>query len=59
MTEMIQTSAILVKDAKLVAVTLNESYAILEMIEETRQRQEEILKLKSVDQDSLRMVVQL
>ncbi len=55
----LQESQILVKDAKLTAVRLVETAEIRKLIEETRQKQEEILKLKEVDQERLRMVVQL
>ena len=54
-----QASEILVKDAELKAIELENSVEILQLIETTQQRQEEILKLKIVDQDNLRMVVQL
>lgn len=52
-------SEILVKDGKLQAIILEENEHLLEMIKETLQQQEEVLKLKSVDQTSLKMVVQL
>ncbi len=58
MAEMISTSDILVKDTELVAVTLDENQ-VMPMIEETLLMQEEVLKLKSIDQESLKMVVQL
>ncbi len=59
MPEMILKSDILVQNAVLMAIKLEESNEILEKLEETQQKQEEVLKLKSVDQDSLKMVVQL
>lgn len=58
--EKIRVTHILVKNAKLVAVRLNETNeAVANMIHETKKKQVEILKLKEVDQDRLRMVVQL
>lgn len=51
---------ILIKDVKLVAVKLNENnVTTTKLIDETKQKQAEILKLKKVDQKRLRMVVQL
>lgn len=51
---------ILVKNAKLSAVKLCETNpTITKLISETRQKQADVLKLKEVDQDRLRMVVQL
>jgi hypothetical protein len=56
----LQASSILVKNAKLFAVKLSETdLAVTKLIDETKQRQTEVLKLKEVDQESLRMVVQL
>jgi hypothetical protein len=54
----LQISEILVKDAKLEAVKLNE-INVAHLIDETKQKQAEVLKLKEVDQESLKMVVQL
>lgn len=54
----LQISEILVKGAKLEALKLNEKSAAT-LIKETKQRQAEVLKLKEVDQERLRMVVQL
>ncbi|WP_153825434.1 hypothetical protein [Niastella caeni] len=54
----IQISEILVKDAKLEAIKLNEKN-VAKLIDETKQKQAEVLKLKEVDQESLKMVVQL
>ena len=56
----LQASQILVKDAKLTVVKLQEADAtVTKLIDETKQKQAEVLKLKEVDQDRLRMVVQL
>jgi hypothetical protein len=56
----LQVSQILVKDAKLTVVKLEQSDTnVTKLIEETKQKQAEVLKLKEVDQDRLRMVVQL
>ena len=58
--EKLLESQILVKDAKLEAVKLDENnLTVSRIIDETKQKQIEILKLKEVDQDRLRMVVQL
>jgi len=58
--EKLQVHQILVKDAKLAAVKLNETNVIVtNLINETKQKQVEVLKLKEVDQERLRMVVQL
>jgi hypothetical protein len=58
--EKLQVNQILVKDAKLSAVKLNESnVTVTNLINETKQKQAEVLKLKEVDQERLRMVVQL
>jgi hypothetical protein len=58
--EKLQITQILVKDAKLEAVKLNENNAtVTKLIDETKQKQVEVLKLKEVDQETLRMVVQL
>jgi hypothetical protein len=51
---------ILVKNAKLAATKLDEnSLSITKLIDETKKKQNEILKLKEVNQETLRMVVQL
>ena len=56
----LQASQILVKDAKITVVKLRQADAtVTKLIEETKQKQAEVLKLKEVDQDRLRMVVQL
>lgn len=58
--EKLQVNQILVKDAKLSAVQLNETnVTVTNLINETKQKQAEVLKLKEVDQERLRMVVQL
>ena len=56
----LQVNQILVKDAKLSAEKLSESNpTITKLIFETKQKQANVLKLKEVDQERLRMVVQL
>lgn len=51
---------ILVENAKLEAVKLSETNATTsKLIDDTKQKQAEILKLKEVDEERLRMVVQL
>ena len=58
--EKLQTFQILVKDAKLMAVKLSETdTTVTKLIDKTKQKQAEVLKLKEVDQERLRMVVQL
>lgn len=58
--EKLQVNQILVKDARLSAVKLNETnVTVASLINETKQKQAEVLKLKEVDQERLRMVVQL
>ncbi len=58
--EKLHATNILVKNAKLAAVKLNEAnVAATKLIDKTKQKQTEILKLKEVDQEKLRMVVQL
>jgi hypothetical protein len=58
--EKLQVNQILVKDARLSAVKLNETnVTVTSLINETKQKQAEVLKLKEVDQERLRMVVQL
>ena len=54
----LQISQILVKDAKLEVIKLNEKN-VAQLIDETKQKQAEILKLKEIDQESLNMFVQL
>lgn len=56
--EKTDVSKILIKDAILKAINLNEETAI-KLIEETKQKQAEVLKLKEINQDMLKMVVQL
>lgn len=56
----VKLSAILVKNSTLKAVKLDGRDAeVTKLIEETRQQQETVLKLKEIHQDKLRMVVQL
>jgi len=51
---------ILIEDAQLNDAKLQENNTeINKLIEESQKRQEDVLRLKVVDQDSLRMVVQL
>ena len=58
--EKLNVTNILVKDVKLVAVKLNgDNVDVINLINETKKKQAEILKLKEVDQEGLRMVVQL
>ncbi|HGE5777719.1 hypothetical protein [Flavobacterium psychrophilum] len=57
--EKLSLTQILIKDAKLQVVKLTENVAFTKLIDETRKKQEEILKLKQVNQESLRLVVQL
>jgi hypothetical protein len=54
----LQISQILVKDAKLEVIKLNEKN-VAQLIDETKQKQAEVLKLKEIDQESLNTVVQL
>jgi hypothetical protein len=54
----LQISQILVKDAKLEVIKLSEKN-VAQLIDETKQKQAEVLKLKEIDQESLKMVVQL
>lgn len=56
----LQASQILVKDAKLTVEKISEKNpSVTKLIDETKQRQSEVLKLKDLDQDKLRIVVQL
>jgi hypothetical protein len=55
----IKSSQILVKGAKLMGRKLSASPRIISLIDETKRKQIEILKLKEVDQERLRTVVQL
>ena len=56
----LQVTQILVENAKLSAVKLSDSNpTVTKMISDTKQKQAEVLKLKEVDQERLRMVVQL
>jgi hypothetical protein len=60
MTQPLTALDILIKDAKLTSEKLNENSAeINAFIKETKQKQIDILKLKEVSQDRLRMVIQL
>jgi hypothetical protein len=54
----IKASQILVKDAKLKAIKLDENFA-KELIISTRKKQSEVLKLKVVDLEELKLVVRL
>lgn len=56
--EKLKADQILVKDAKLTAVKLDEKDAS-KLIDATKLKQAETLKLKEVNQERLRMVVQL
>jgi hypothetical protein len=56
--ERLQVSQILVKNATLKAIQLTEA-GTKKFIDETRQKQAKVRKLKEVDQDMLKMVVQL
>jgi hypothetical protein len=56
----VQLNQILVKGAKLSANKLNgQDPAIIKLIEITKEKQVSVLKLKEVDQESLKMIVQL
>ena len=56
----LQLSHILIKGAELSADKINSaSEAVVKIIDETKERQAQILKLKAIDQDMLKMVVQL
>jgi hypothetical protein len=56
----LQVNQILVQDAKLEAIIISDTdHSVKKLIDETKQKQVEILKLKEVDQERLRMVVQL
>lgn len=58
--EKLQLSQILVKNTNLYATRLDDkSEKVMNFIRVTKQKQEEILKLKNIDQDKLKMVVQL
>ncbi len=57
--EKLQISQFLVPGAEIKAVKLRQSAAVKEAIEETIRQQAEILKLKNVDQETLKLVVQL
>ena len=54
----LQMADILVKDAVLSAFALELS-AVEKLLQETEQRQDDVLKLKEIDEEQLRMVVQL
>ena len=58
--EKLQAKDILIKDANLKAVRFNDSnITIIKLIEETNQKQADVLKLKEIDQEKLNMVIQL
>ena len=57
--EKLQASKILIKGAKLRAQKLEVNARITKLIEETNKKQTAVLKLKDVDQDLLKVVVQL
>jgi hypothetical protein len=57
--EKLQIADILVADAKLDAYILVLDENTKQFLDETNQKQEEILKLKEVNEECLRMVVQL
>ena len=57
--EKITLSQILIKGAKLQVEKLNVNPSIAKLIDDTRKKQEEVLKLKEINQENLRMVVQL
>ena len=54
----LQASNILIKDAKLSTDKLSGT-TVVKQVDETKKKQMEVLKLKEVDQDRLRVVVQL
>lgn len=57
--EKLSLTQILIKDAKLQVVKLRDNASAVKLIDETRKKQEEVLKLKEVSQENLRLVVQL
>ncbi|WP_158557132.1 hypothetical protein [Mucilaginibacter conchicola] len=57
--EKLQLSQILVPGAEIKAVKLKQTAAVRKAIEDTMLLQDEILKLKNVDQETLKLVVQL
>ena len=57
--EKITLSQILIKGAKLQVEKLSVNPSIAKLIDDTKKKQEEILKLKEINQENLRMVVQL
>ncbi len=57
--EKITLSQILIKGAKLQVEKLSVNTSISKLIDDTRKKQEEVLKLKEINQENLRMVVQL
>lgn len=58
--EKLTLSQILIKDAKLQVLKLsNTDPLVSKLINETKKKQQELLKLKQVNQEDLRMVVQL
>lgn len=58
--EKLTLAQILIKDATLQVLKLsNTDPLVSKLIDDTRRKQEEILKLKEINQENLRMVVQL
>lgn len=58
--EKLQLSQILIKNSSLLATRLDgQNEKVMDFIRVTKQKQEEILKLKNIDQDKLKMVIQL
>ena len=49
----------MIKGAKLQVEKLSVNTSISKLIDDTRKKQEEVLKLKEINQENLRMVVQL
>jgi hypothetical protein len=57
--EKLQMEDILIPNAELSAFTIEMDDATTKILKETEQKQDEVLKLKEVDEERLRMVVQL
>lgn len=57
--EKLQMGDILINDAQLSAFDIEENAATKKFIEETQKRQEDVLKLKEVAEERLRMIVRL
>lgn len=55
----LQPSQIFVPGAEIKAVKLRQSAAFKQAIEATMKLQQEVMKLKNVDQETLKLVVQL